>query len=66
MAIPKPCNVNEECIKKFACSTPSTPIEGAIYAPYVEMGFGSLQKETKIALREKNYKKNQIYIHIYC
>jgi hypothetical protein len=54
MAIPKPCNVNEECIKKFACSTPSTPIEGAIYAPYVEMGFGSLQKETKIVLTVGN------------
>jgi hypothetical protein len=54
MAVPKPCNINEEILARFACGTPSTPIEGAIYAPYVEMGFGSLQKETKIILTVGN------------
>jgi hypothetical protein len=54
MASPKPCSVNEDCLKKFSCSNPSTPIEGAVYAPYVEMAFGSLREETKTVLTVGN------------
>jgi hypothetical protein len=54
MASPKPCAVSEDCLKKFSCSNPSTPIEGAVYAPYVEMAFGSLREETKTVLTVGN------------
>jgi len=50
MPLPTPCNIDQECLKFFACNTLETPRPGIVYSPYVEMAFGSLFNNNRIFL----------------
>lgn len=48
------CIVENGLLKMFGCATPEAPIEGAVYAPYVEMRFGSSNPEEQVVLTVGN------------
>lgn len=50
----KRCNIDGQILKMFACGTPEPPIEGTVYAPYVEMRFGSRKYEEQLVLTVGN------------